>query len=328
MRAADYTYRLRRGRQDLRGRAAVDRVRDWSKGRDRSRPFFLFVNLMEAHLPYFTPRAPAALHEAGAGPLTTYRALRLIEVERSFRYNMGLFHDGHVPAALEALRSVHRHAAAYLDERIAELHEASAADGRGLVTVVTSDHGDAFGEHQAVFHGITLDEPILHIPLVVSGDGVPVGTRAETVELRQVYATLLQAAGVEAEGAAPSLMDGSDPFVVSERGRIDAPAGVPATPRVRERLGRMRAVYRDPYKLVVTEEGTRLYDLSGDPGEETDRAGDHPDVVEELTRALPPWPETDPTEEPAPGGPSSESDLSPREQEEIARQLAALGYLE
>jgi arylsulfatase A-like enzyme len=308
----------------------VDRIRDWSKGRDRSRPFFLFVNLMEAHLPYFTPRAPAALHEAGAGPLTTYRAMRLTDPHVSHRYNLGVEVSPADPAALEALRSVHRHAAAYLDERIAELHEASAADGRGLVTVVTSDHGDAFGEHQAVFHGITLDEPILHIPLVVSGDGVPVGTRAETVELRQVYATLLQAAGVEAEGAGASLlvMAGWARLVVSERGRIDAPAGVPATPRVRERLGRMRAVYRDPYKLVVTEEGTRLYDLSGDPGEETDRAGDHPDVVEELTRALPPWPETDPTEEPAPGGPSSESDLSPREQEEIARQLAALGYLE
>jgi hypothetical protein len=124
-------------------------------------------------------------------------------------------------------------------------------------------------------------------------------------------------------------MDEPATWMVSERGRIDAPAGVPATPRVRERLGRLRAVYRDPYKLVVTEEGTRLYDLASDPDEGTDRAGELPEVVDELTRALPPWPESEPPEEgPASSGPDDEPSLSAREQEEIARQLAALGYLE
>jgi arylsulfatase A-like enzyme len=327
MQAADYAIRARRGKQDLRAGAAVERIRSWERSRDRSRPFFLFVNLMEAHFPYFSPRAPRALKETGAGPVGAYRAMRLIGVEESFRYNVGGPEDTSVERSLRTLRALHRHAAAYLDERVRELHELSAEDGRGLVVCVTSDHGDAFGEHHAVFHGITLDEPILHIPLVLWGDGIPVAERRATVELRQVYATLLSAAGAEVpDGAAPSLTGEGTPTVVSERDLIDTPAGMAQTTLARERLGRLRAVYRDPYKLVVTPAGNRLFDLSTDPSETTDLAPTEPAVVAELTGALPPWPEGGP--EPEAPGEDAEPSLSAREQDEIARQLAALGYLE
>jgi arylsulfatase A-like enzyme len=253
--------------------------------------------------------------------------MRLIGVEESFRYNVGAGEDPGVDRSLRTLRALHRHAATYLDERIRELHEASAADGRGLVVCVTSDHGDAFGEHHAVFHGITLDEPILHIPLVLSGDGIPDTVRSDTVGLRQVYATLLSAAGAEVPGdVAPSLLEDAGPgpsTVVAERDSDPAPAG--ASPLARERLGRLRAVYRDPYKLVVSPAGSRLFDLSADPGEETDLAPTESALVAELTAALPPWPEAG--EEPE-GPPAGEVSLSVQEQDEIARQLAALGYLE
>ena len=84
-------------------------------------------------------------------------------------------------------------------------------------------------------------------------------------------------------------------------------------------------MYADPYKLVVSEERTRLYDLSADPAEATDLAPARPEVVAELSAALPPWPD-------APLEPQGEEEepaaLSAEEQDEIAQQLAALGYLE
>ena len=329
LRAADYTSRVFRSRQDLRAGDAVDRVRMWAANRDRTRPAFLFVNLMEAHFPYFTPSSRRAVRETGAGVWTTYRAMRLIEVGRSFLYNMGMLERSRYDRALRALRSLHRHAAAYLDARVGEIVEAVRADGgRGTVVAVTSDHGDAFGEHDAVFHGITLDEPILHVPLVVSGDGVPGSSTTGTVELRQVYATLLETAGASVpDGAAPSLLaaGASGRPVVAERDRSDVPAEVPPGSEAAERLGRLRAVYADPYKLVVSEERTRLYDLSADPAEATDLAPARPEVVAELTAALPPWPDAPPE----PHGEEEEpATLSAEEQDEIAQQLAALGYLE
>jgi arylsulfatase A-like enzyme len=253
--------------------------------------------------------------------------MRLTDPQISHRVNLGLLDPGpHLREELRTLRALHRHAATYLDERIRELHELSAADGRGLVVCVTSDHGDAFGEHHAVFHGITLDEPILHIPLVLAGEGIPAAVRRDTVGLRQVYATLLSAAGAEVPGdAAPSLLGEAPATVVSERDLIDSPARLSGSPLARERLGRLRAVYRDPYKLVVSPAGNRLFDLSSDPGEETDLAPTEPALVAELAAALPPWPEAG--EEPQ-GPPPGELSLSVEEQDEIARQLAALGYLE
>jgi arylsulfatase A-like enzyme len=252
--------------------------------------------------------------------------MRLIEVERSFLYNMGMLERSRYEGALRALRSLHRHAAAYLDARVAEIVEAVGADGRGTVVAVTSDHGDAFGEHDAVFHGITLDEPILHIPLVVAGPDIPCSSNAATVELRQVYATLLEAAGAAVpEGAAPSLLSappGGRP-VVAERDRSDVPPEVPLGSTGAERLGRLRTVYRDPFKLVVTDQGVRLFDLLADPTETTDLASARPEVVAELRSALPPWPER--AEEPEDAEPTA---LSAEEQDEIAQQLAALGYLE
>jgi arylsulfatase A-like enzyme len=328
LRAADYTTRVFRSRQDLRARDAVERVRAWASNRDGARPAFLFVNLMEAHFPYFTPSARRAVREARAGVWTTYRAMRLIEVGRSFLYNMGMLERSRYDRALAALRSLHRYAAAYLDARVGEIVAAVRSGGdRGTVVAVTSDHGDAFGEHDAVFHGITLDEPIMHVPLVVSGDGISASSTTGTVELRQVYATLLEAAGARVpDGAAPSLLSSGATGrpVVAERDRSDVPSEVPPGSEAAERLGRLRAVYTDPYKLVVSEERTRLYDLSTDPAEATDLAPARPEVVAELGAALPPWPEApepqDEGEEPAA--------LSAEEQEEIAQQLAALGYLE
>ena len=328
VRAGDFTYRVFRSRQDLRAAETVARVRSWASSRDRSRPAFLFVNLMEAHFPYFTPDARPAVRETGAGVATIYRAMRLIEVGRSFLYNMGMLERSRYDRPLQALRSLHRHAATYLDARVAEIVQAVRDDGRGTVVAVASDHGDAFGEHAAVFHGITLDEPILHVPVVVGGDGIASSSTASTVELRQLYATVCEAAGVEVPaGAAPSLLSGPGQGpVVAERDRSDTPPQVPLSTEAAERLGRMRAVYADPYKLVVGERSERLYDLSRDPAESTDLAKDHPEVARRLREALPPWPEASAEDE----GPDAEepASLSAREQDEIARQLAALGYLE
>jgi hypothetical protein len=89
-------------------------------------------------------------------------------------------------------------------------------------------------------------------------------------------------------------------------------------------------VYRDPYKLVVSSTGTRLFDLSNDPAESHDVAPSRPAVVAELAAALPPWSEAGPEDVEPEAGPEDvgESSLSAQEQDEIARQLAALGYLE
>jgi arylsulfatase A-like enzyme len=318
--------RVLRGKGDMLARDAVDWTRGWLQRRDRARPFFLFTNLLEAHYPYLTPEARRGVREASAGPLTAFRAMQLITMHRLVGFNLS--DEAPDRSALDLLRALHRHSAVYLDRLLRELTQLAQEDGRGLVVCVTSDHGEEFGQHHALAHMFTLDEPALHVPLVLSGEGIPAATRAETVGMRQVYRTLLAAAGLAVpEGAGPSLLDGAPDTVVSERERIEPPPWAATdSDRARERIGRIRTAYRDPWKLVSSVSGNRLFDLSADPGETADVAGANPDVVRELQGALPAWPEyvegQDGTADAAGSG------LTPEEEAAIQDQLAALGYLE
>ena len=72
-----------------------------------------------------------------------------------------------------------------------------ARTGPGIV-VVTSDHGEAFGEHGEWSHSLFVYDTTLHVPLIIRGDGFPAGARAGVnVSLTDIAATLLDAAGVK-----------------------------------------------------------------------------------------------------------------------------------
>ncbi len=126
--------------------------------------------------------------------------------------------------------------------------------------VITSDHGEAFGEHGTHFHTKTLYEELLRVPLVVWGPGVVPGTREARVSLVDVGPTLLDLFGV----AIPSWMMGTS--------LLPNLRGAPVTrrrPIMAE--GRLRRVLYASGDLKVIEDGVRktveVYDLRRDPGE-------------------------------------------------------------
>src|SRR5262245_39293477 len=89
-------------------------------------------------------------------------------------------------------------------------------DARGdSVSVVTSDHGEAFGEHGESSHGLLLHDTTLRVPLLLRGGGFPGGRRVPgAVGLVDLAASVLDAAG-----EAPSLPG------ASLRGRLGEGAG-------------------------------------------------------------------------------------------------------
>src|SRR5690606_5599121 len=63
----------------------------------------------------------------------------------------------------------------------------------GSTTVVlTSDHGEEFGEHGGQFHSRRLYRELLHVPLIVSIPGVPKKVVTVPVELTDVVPTLCE----------------------------------------------------------------------------------------------------------------------------------------
>jgi arylsulfatase A-like enzyme len=162
-------------------------VMTWLRHRS-GRPYFLFINYMDAHRPYLPP-APYD-HRFGRIPKSV-----LWRIE----YAMN---DGRLsrPLSAEELQDVidgYDNSLRYLDEQIARLLVALRAlpDAARTFVIVTSDHGEGFGEHGTYDHGWNLNREVLHVPLLVIGPQVPAGRHiASAVPLYELFATVLHLA--------------------------------------------------------------------------------------------------------------------------------------
>jgi arylsulfatase A-like enzyme len=152
---------------------------------ERRRPVFLWLHLYDAHAPY------GSVDEKG----------------RSFPLEPGRY--GWVDRDLYADPAERERA----EQRYAQgVRDADAALGQFLkglaeridpppLILVAGDHGEALGEGldsrgYAYDHGEFLDPEVVCVPLVVAGPGVVPGRSSGAVSLRDVYTTLLRAAGL------------------------------------------------------------------------------------------------------------------------------------
>lgn len=161
----------------------------WVRSRG-SRPYFAFLNYFDAH-EFYLPPAPFATM---FGPDTARK-----------NWNIGFsMPNGGIafrnskrsmkPHEVQAERDAYEAALAYTDSRIGMLLDSLATSGAldNTIVVVTSDHGEHFGEHGAFDHGATLYPQVLHVPLLIAARGrVPSGKRvADYVTLRDLAATI------------------------------------------------------------------------------------------------------------------------------------------
>ncbi len=164
----------------------------WLDRREEGRPFFAFLNYIDAHSPYLPPRPYDTLF-SGAGDPRQYAERYLSAVEGAF--GRGPLPRGLLREYLDGYDGALRYLDVQVDSLLAEL------DRRNLlantVVVLTSDHGEHFGEHGLIQHGNSLYLPVLHVPLVIWAPGLRPGRRIATpVSLRDLAATVLDLAGV------------------------------------------------------------------------------------------------------------------------------------
>lgn len=149
-------------------------VRDWLQN-DPPRPFFLFVHTYQVHSPYEPPAPYDALFEGdgAAGPEDDRARRDRDNYDREIR----LLDDE-------------------LERFFGDLRSLGLA--RDTVVVITSDHGEEFGEHGFLQHSSALFDEVMHIPLLVWGPGrIPAGRRvAGVASLIDIHPTLLEIAGL------------------------------------------------------------------------------------------------------------------------------------
>jgi len=111
------------------------------------------------------------------------------------------------PEEIRAEFDAYEGAIAYLDCQLGLLFR--ELERRGILedslVIVTSDHGEEFGEHGVFDHGQSLYLPSLLVPLLISFPScMPVGKRIEVpVSLRDIPATVLELVGLGAYNSPP-----------------------------------------------------------------------------------------------------------------------------
>jgi len=176
-----------------------------------SEPFFLWVHIFEPHTPY----GPADKFVKGLADVDEYH--RTGRADFPVQAWVDRVPGGRGAELADALYAADVRAA---DDAVAQL--VAALDQRGLtgktVVCVTSDHGENLrGDPDPRWdHGVSTDEQLIRVPLVLRGPGVPAG-RVDTGIARHVdlAPTLLRLAGLDA----PKEWSGRDLF-----GSTPAPA--------------------------------------------------------------------------------------------------------
>jgi arylsulfatase A-like enzyme len=166
----------------------------------RSRPFFVFLNYFDAHGPYIPPPEAAARFRRGDTPEATLRAYRKLKRrEGSLDAAQKQQLEALTREMIEVRRGLYDDCIAYLDEQVGrfcdELRRRGLLDN--TLIIVTSDHGEAFGEHGLFGHGHSLYRPLIHVPLVlVPPARAAAGTVVrEPVSLRDLPATVADLVG-------------------------------------------------------------------------------------------------------------------------------------
>jgi arylsulfatase A-like enzyme len=272
--------------------------------RQSEKPFFLFLNYFDPHVPFLPPdrlkrrfwQKPVPDQSDGGYD----REYNISQYDAEI-----LFMDEQIGAIFRELKWLERWDDTWI--------------------IVTGDHGEHLGEKGLYGHGYALFEETMRLPLIMKPpkgwklEGDP----GERVQLVHLMPTILERLGIDAPArcdappigktngmAVAELYRNTGHVLQNERGQG-------------QRFDRdLKAIYKDGFKLILStrkDDGDAgLFDLRSDPGESRDLSPSEPQRAAGLLRALESWRR------------SLGDPLDPLEIRDVDRatrdQLKALGY--
>ena len=144
---------------------------NWLKNHDSPKPFFLLLHYFDPHDPYFPESLGISSNNIPASIVSRYGqgTANYMDLEKNLIFTVmdnikPLLNDEHNLLINNYDLEISR-----IDQKVNEMLEAcktiNAYDNS--IIVIVSDHGESFGEHDLMLHGVSLYENNLLVPLLI-----------------------------------------------------------------------------------------------------------------------------------------------------------------
>lgn len=286
-------------------KATIDASQKWIQSRTREKPFFLFIHskavhtvaIDEAYPPHYYPydkpppykRMFLTAKEAGMDWIIdeNIRAQRyLLEMNRAFA--AGIEQPLDFPRdRIQSLIGQYDGGIRYTDRHIGRFHDFLQMKKLldNTIIIITSDHGEAFLEHNFFMH-VELYKQLLHVPLLLFLPNSPGGLKIHSpVALEDISPTILQLLGL----AVPSTVTGKKCPLVGWTNDLTRPFYAYYS-FGKTAFYEASSLQRGPWKIIISQMAnkpwkTELFALSSDP-DESKPVPENNDVRQELTGLL------------------------------------------
>jgi arylsulfatase A-like enzyme len=143
----------------------------WLEENGRGNPFFLFLHYFDPHHPYLPEHLGTDSKNIPDGIGARYRKdyVNYIDMERDLIDSVRWGKKPLLPDERHYLINNYDREIGELDKKIGDifkkLRELDLYDT--TLIIVTADHGESFGEHNLMLHGVHLYEDTIHVPLLI-----------------------------------------------------------------------------------------------------------------------------------------------------------------
>jgi len=307
---------------------------DWFKNeRNQNRPFFIFVNYMDAHFPYNPDDDTARLFLDENELKTSYRLeLRFPPIE----HFLDVSKAGYDESDIQIINKLYDACIRYLDSELAHLFlnlEKLGVLDETLI-IITSDHGEYLGTRNRLAHGLGLHQEVLHVPLLVRYPTLfEPGTKHDGVVTHvDIPATILSVAQINKR---PENIPGTQLLFDADRGsrtnvyaEFRFPLHLLVTADLREDNSKyfmeQKAIRTQTHQLIWKSRGTpEFYNLIDDHLQANNIYSHEDMIAQAMQKELGHWCESlqnfNPSSQQIPG-------VSDKERLELIDRLRALGY--
>ena len=257
----------------LRGEQVNNMVKEHLDG--VSEPFFLWIHYLDTHFPY-VPRS---------NKISSEEIVNLNEErERWFKLNKRVDYD-----KLLKLKNLYLLTIKDVDNHVKEIVEYFKRKNfyKNTIFIITADHGEEFYEHGGFHHEIKLYEELIHVPLIMFGNGLKPKIIEKVVSHIGVFPTILDILGLKSPAefiGKNMILNDSNLSFVEEGQKYHGDAFKGNLIKLDLNSAKIAIIYKN-WKYIRGDDSLEIYNLQDDPLEKNNLIT-HKDKYRDILRTF------------------------------------------